>query len=101
MPSAAISSGLKKVVGVGVVAHAELGDVLGRVAQQAVVLDGALEDRAEVDEQLVDGAAGEAALVDEFVAPLLDLVGGDLLDALALEGGVEVGVDVATVVRQR
>lgn len=63
-------------------------------------LDRALEDRAEHDQHLVGGPARQVALVDELVAPLVDLVGVDLLHSLAPEGGQEVGVQDRVVVRQ-
>jgi hypothetical protein len=65
-----------------------------------VSLDGALEDRAEDDQQLVGSAAGQAALIDQLVAPLLDLVGVDLLDPLAAKCVQQVGAQRGAVVGQ-
>jgi hypothetical protein len=62
-------------------------------------LDGALEDRAEDDQALVGGAAAGATLVEQLVAPLLDVVWGDLLDAPPAERGQQMGANDRTVVR--
>ena len=65
------------------------------------MLAAALEDRAEDDERLVGRAPAGSSLLNELVAPVLDLLGGDLLGSPRAKRRLDVRVDDGAVVRQR
>lgn len=60
-----------------------------------------LEDAVQQDEELVDRAVRESALVDERAAPVIDLAGRDLLQLEVPERRVEMHADGGAVVVER